>query len=97
LLESTGDITGNTVINRIDPASGRVTVLMDAGTRYFGEGLTRFGGRIYQMSWREHRVFTFDAAMKPLGELTNPREGWGLTHDDARLIASDGSSNLFFL
>jgi glutamine cyclotransferase len=97
LLESTGDVVGNTVINRIDPATGHVTVLMDAGTRYFGEGLTRFGGKLYQMSWREHRVFTFDAAMKPLGELRNPREGWGLTHDETRLIASDGSSRLFFL
>lgn len=97
LLESTGDLVGNTVINRIDLATGRVTVLMDAGKRYFGEGLTRFDGKLYQMSWREHRVFTFDHAMKPLGEMANPREGWGLTHDDKRLIASDGSSRLFFL
>lgn len=97
LLESTGDLVGNTVINRIDPRTGRVTVLMDAGKRYFGEGLTRFGGKLYQMSWREHRVFVFDEHMKPLGEMANPREGWGLTHDEQRLIASDGSSQLFFL
>lgn len=97
LLESTGDVVGNTVINRIDPATGAVTVLMDAGKSYFGEGLTRFGGRLYQMTWREHRVFTFDSHMKPLGEMKNPREGWGLTHDETRLIASDGSSELFFL
>ena len=32
-----------------------------------------------------------------LPELSNPREGWGLTHDDKELIASDGSSKLFFL
>jgi len=97
LLESTGDLVGNTVINRIDLRTGRVTVLMDAGKRYFGEGLTRFGGKLYQMSWREHRVFVFDGQMKPLGEMKNPREGWGLTHDGQRLIASDGSSELFFL
>ncbi|HWA69772.1 MAG TPA: glutaminyl-peptide cyclotransferase [Rhizomicrobium sp.] len=97
LLESTGDLMGNTVINRIDLASGEVRVLMDAGTRYFGEGLTRFGGRLYQMSWREHRVFVFDHRMKPLGKLKNPREGWGLTHDQTRLIASDGSGRLYFL
>lgn len=97
LLESTGDVIGNTVINRIDLKTGQVTPLMDAGKRYFGEGLTRFDGKLYQMSWREHRVFTFDHAMRPLGEMRNPREGWGLTHDDTRLIASDGSSQLFFL
>ena len=35
--------------------------------------------------------------MRRLPELANPREGWGLTHDDGNLIASDGSSRLFFL
>ncbi len=97
LLESTGDLVGNTVINRIDLKTGQVSVMMDAGKRYFGEGLTRFAGKLYQMSWREHRVFIFDTHMKPLGEMANPREGWGLTHDATRLIASDGSSELFFL
>jgi glutaminyl-peptide cyclotransferase len=59
--------------------------------------MTFFGGRLYQMTWREHRVFVFDQQMHPLPELSNPREGWGLTHDDNELIASDGSSRLFFL
>jgi glutamine cyclotransferase len=49
------------------------------------------------MTWREHRVFVFDQNMRKLPELTNPREGWGLTHDDKELIASDGSSRLYFL
>lgn len=97
ILESTGDLFGSSRINRIDPKTGKVTVLLDAGTRYFGEGLTRFGDKLYQMTWREHRVFVFDPHMKPQRELVNPREGWGLTHDAARLIASDGSSTLFFL
>jgi glutaminyl-peptide cyclotransferase len=39
----------------------------------------------------------FDRSMRRLPELSNPREGWGLTHDDSQLIASDGSSRLFFL
>jgi glutamine cyclotransferase len=97
LLESTGDFFGETRINRIDPATGHVHTLMNAGKRYFGEGLTVFGGRLYQMTYTEHRVFVFDAQLRPLPELVNPREGWGLTHDATRLIASDGSSHLFFL
>ncbi len=97
ILESTGDLFGDSRINRINPTTGKVTALVNAGKRYFGEGLTQFGGKLYQMTWREHRVLVFDAHMKPLPELTNPREGWGLTHDATRLIASDGSSNLFFL
>jgi glutamine cyclotransferase len=97
IYESTGDYFGETRINRIDPRSGHVTAVMNAGKDYFGEGLTFFGGKLYQMTYREHRVLVFDEHMQRLPELTNPREGWGLTHDDSELITSDGSSRLFFL
>ena len=95
LFESTGDFFGDTRINRIEP-NGHVVTVMDAGKGYFGEGLTFFGGKLYQMTYREHRVFVFDQGdMRPLPELANPREGWGLTHDATQLIASDGTSHLY--
>jgi len=97
LYESTGNFFGDSRINRIDPKTGHVTALVNAGKSYFGEGMTVFAGKLYQMTWREHRVFVFDQNMRKLPELSNPREGWGLTHDDKELIASDGSSRLFFL
>ena len=97
LYESSGDLFGTSRVERIDPASGKATVLYDGGHKYFGEGLTIFGGHIYQMTWREHRVFLRDMKGNALREFTNPREGWGLTHDASRLIASDGSDHLFFL
>jgi glutamine cyclotransferase len=96
LYESTGDFYGDSRINRIEP-NGHVSVLVNAGKTYFGEGMTFFAGKLYQMTYQEHRVFVFDEQMRRLPELTNPREGWGLTHDDSQLIASDGSSRLFFL
>ena len=97
LYESTGDFFGESRINRIDPATGHVSTLVNAGKSYFGEGMTVFDGKLYQMTWREGRVFVFDEQMRHLPELKNPREGWGLTHDETQLIASDGSSRLFFL
>lgn len=97
IYESTGDVFGNSGINRIDPTSGHVTALVNAGRSYFGEGMTFFAGKLYQMTWHEHRVFVFDHNWRKLEELANPREGWGLTHDDKELIASDGSSRLYFL
>jgi glutamine cyclotransferase len=97
IWESTGDFYGESRVNRIDPETGHFTTLVNAGKNYFGEGMTFFGGRLYQMTWREHRVFVFDHHMHQGSELSNPREGWGLTHDDNELIASDGSSRLYFL
>ena len=37
------------------------------------------------------------ASLKPQSSFTYPGDGWGLTHDDHRLIMSDGSSKLRFL
>src|ERR1051326_1073684 len=50
IYESTGDFFGDTRINRIDPKTGHVTAVMNAGKTYFGEGLTFFGGKLYQMT-----------------------------------------------
>lgn len=97
ILEGTGNFVGETRINRIDPATGKVTALMNAGKRYFGEGVTVFADHIYQITWRENQVFVFDRQMRLVRQMENPRDGWGLTHDATRLIASDGSSRLFFL
>jgi glutamine cyclotransferase len=97
LYESTGDFVGYSQVNRIDLATGKVTTLVNGRHRYFGEGLTLFGGRIYQMTWREHQVFVFDREGRRLATMRNPREGWGLTHDATRLIASDGTDKIFFL
>lgn len=97
IWESTGDLFGDSRINRIDPVTGHVTSLVNAGKDYFGEGLTFFGDRAYQMTYREHRVFVFDPLFQHRPELSNPREGWGLTHTGSELITSDGSDTLFFL
>jgi glutaminyl-peptide cyclotransferase len=41
---------------------------------------------------------TYDiASLQPRSTFTYPGDGWGLTHDDHRLIMSDGSSKLRFL
>lgn len=97
LYESSGDLFGTSRILRFDPVTGKASLVHDGGHDYFGEGMTIFGGRIYQMTWREHRVFLRDLKGRLLREFRNPRDGWGLTHDASRLIASDGSDRLFFL
>ena len=65
---------------------------------YFGEGITFFNGKVYQLTWKSHKGFIYDAkTFKKLGEFTYPGEGWALTHDSTHLIMSDGSSNLRFI
>lgn len=95
IFESTGSMFGSSRLMRITP-QGHVSVLADFGNRFFGEGLTILHDQIYQLTWRDHRVFVYDLAGKLLRTMRNSHEGWGLTHDGDRLIFSDGSANIYF-
>jgi glutamine cyclotransferase len=67
-------------------------------TQYFGEGITIFKGKLYQLTWTHKKGFVYDVkTFKKLGEFTYNTEGWGLTHDSTSLIMSDGSSNLYYM
>ncbi|MCI5224046.1 MAG: glutaminyl-peptide cyclotransferase, partial [Candidatus Electrothrix sp. AR4] len=66
--------------------------------RFFAEGITIFGDKIYQLTWRNKRVFQYEK--KDFHLVTSwpfPREGWGITHDTEQLIVSDGTAHLYFL
>ena len=53
---------------------------------------------MYVLTWRENKVLILNPdTLEILEELAYPRQGWGLTTDGNSLIASDGSSKIFFL
>jgi glutamine cyclotransferase len=57
-----------------------------------------FGEKIYQLTWKAQVGFVYDRdSFELLQVFTYPTQGWGLTHDDQRLIMSDGTSTLHFL
>jgi glutamine cyclotransferase len=95
LYESTGALGGGTRLMRIDP-QGHVTQLSDSGQKYFGEGLTFLGGRLYQLSWQDHLVFVYDPDAKLIRTMSNPHEGWGMTNNGHELIFGDGSDQIYF-
>lgn len=67
--------------------------------RIFGEGCTKFGDKIYQMTYREGQVYVYDyESLSVVNQFLMPsemEEGWGLTHSDTYLYASDGTDQLF--
>lgn len=64
----------------------------------FAEGITLFGDRIYQLTWRSGRGFIYDAhTLDTLGEFAIDGEGWGITHNHTHLILSDGTDALQFI
>jgi glutaminyl-peptide cyclotransferase len=97
LYEGTG-LYGQSSLREVRLENGEVVRRRDLAAAYFGEGITVYQDRIIQLTWQSNLAFvyyrdTFDL----VSELTYPREGWGITHDGERLIASDGSATLFFL
>jgi len=97
LYESTG-LNGNSTLRKVELETGRPLQLHSLPNEFFGEGITIFGDRIIQLTWRPGRGFVYDKnSFDLLGEFTYPTEGWGITTDGKSLIMSDGTANLYFL
>ncbi|MFS8083557.1 MAG: glutaminyl-peptide cyclotransferase, partial [Ginsengibacter sp.] len=65
----------------------------------FGEGITIFKNKIYQLTWQNNKIFEYNLNdfSKPLVTYNWSREGWGATNDGKRIIISDGTSHLYFV
>jgi glutaminyl-peptide cyclotransferase len=65
--------------------------------RFFAEGLTVLGDRLYLLTWQSGIGLVLDArTLQREGSFRYRGEGWGLTHDGRRLILSDGTDRLRF-
>lgn len=97
LYEGTG-LYGQSEIRRVDLETGTVLQSTSLSDSYFGEGITVLGQRLYQLTWRNGVGFVY--ALESFARQDTfafPHEGWGLTDDGTRLIASDGTAMLYFL
>jgi glutamine cyclotransferase len=95
LYEGTGEF-GESQLRKVDLATGKVLQKVDLDKKYFGEGITVFGDKIYQLTWQSHVVFQYDLDFKLLRQFPLSTEGWGMTHDSTHLIISDGSSKIYY-
>ena len=95
--EGTG-LRGQSTLRKVDPETGEVLTGVRYPEQYFAEGVAVMGDRIFQLTWQSNTGFIFDReTLESAGQFTYPTEGWGLTHDGARLIMSDGTAALYFL
>ena len=97
LYETTGQY-GTSTIRTVDLATGQPIVEKKLNRKYFGEGSAILNGDLFVLTWTNKVAFRYDAkTLNYKQTLSYPREGWGLTTDGKRLIASDGTSTLYFL
>src|SRR5882762_5645793 len=97
LYESTG-IAGQSTLRKVALDTGQIIQKVSLPPEYFGEGLTIFHGKIYQLTWLSKKGFIYDLrSLRRIGEFPYDSEGWGLTHDDKSLIMSDGTNKIRYI
>ncbi|MFP9115195.1 glutaminyl-peptide cyclotransferase [Flavobacterium sp. RHBU_3] len=99
LIEGTGQYQ-KSVLRKNDYKTGKAYKEITLDGKYFGEGVTVFNNKIYQLTWRENTGFVYNAGnLNKVKDFTYFKqiEGWGLTHDDKNLYQSDGSITIYKL
>lgn len=74
---------------------GRQSDSHDLSEEFFGEGITRDGNTVWQLTWQENTVFERDAdTLAEVDRHTYEGEGWGICTRKDELIMSDGTHEL---
>jgi len=96
LYEGTGNY-GFSSLKKVDIRTGKTLQEVKLDKQYFGEGITILNDTVYQLTWKEKKVFVYSVKeFKKINEFAIDTEGWGITHDGKNLIVSTGGSDLFF-
>ena len=97
MYETTG-LHGKSTLRKVDLETGKPLVRLDFGQKYFVEGSVVLNDNLYILTWESKVAFVYDAdSLKYKSTWSYPREGWGITTDGKQLIASEGSSILYFM
>lgn len=80
-------------------STGEAERILSLPDDIFGEGITIFGDRIYQLTYKSQVGFVYDKeSFKRIQKVYyENKEGWGLTTDGENLIMSDGSHRIYFM
>ena len=96
LYEGTGQEAGST-LREVELETGKVLRQLNLEASLFGEGITLYQDRIYQVTWQNKVGFVYDReTFRLLNKIYYSTEGWGLTTVNDRIAMSDGSNILWF-
>lgn len=93
LWEGTGQ-EGKSHLMRVDLKTGKRNIVASLPKEDFGEGITHYKERIYQLTWLSEKAYVYDAMGNIIKTIPYSGEGWGITTDGNRLFMSDGTSAL---
>lgn len=96
LFEGTGQYNESKVL-KMDLSSGNIKKSVAIDPTCFGEGITIFNDKLYEITWKEQKCFIYNVNTLELEKTINyVGEGWGLCNDGKHIIMSDGSERIYF-
>jgi glutamine cyclotransferase len=96
LYEGTGQETGST-LREVELTTGKVLRQLNLSPELFGEGITLYKDRIFQVTWTSKVGFIYDkSTFREINKIYYQTQGWGLTTMDDRIVMSDGTDILYF-
>ena len=98
LYESTGE-NGKSGIYKTNLKNAKILQSIKLANKYFGEGITIFNNRIFQLTYKSKIGFVYQLNNLALVDsfYFESAEGWGMTHDDHYLIMDDGTNILTYI
>ena len=98
LYEGTGQYNESS-LRKVEIKTGEPIRLTMLAGEIFGEGITIFNERIFQLTYKSQVGFVYDKeSFKRIQKVYyQNKEGWGLTHDGTHLIMSDGSNRIYYM
>ena len=98
LYEGTGNYNQSSV-RKVRLSNGEVIQSRNNASNIFGEGITIFDGKLYQLTYKSQVCFVYD--LNTFEEIKKfyyqNKEGWGLTNTEDELIMSDGTNIIYFI
>lgn len=96
LYEGTGQESGST-LRAVEPETGRVIRQHNLDPSLFGEGITLYDDRIFQVTWQNKVGFVYGKSdFRLINKIYYQGEGWGLATIGDRIVRSDGTNVLYF-
>jgi glutamine cyclotransferase len=96
LYEGTGQETGSS-LREVELATGKVLRQHNLESSLFGEGITLYNDRIYQVTWTNKVGFVYNKSdFRVINKFYYQTQGWGLTTINDMIVMSDGSNVLYF-
>lgn len=95
MYEGTG-MYGRSGLRKVDLEKNEVISMLNIERRLFGEGITIYKDKIYQLTWTSRKGFVYDLhTFAQESTFTYATQGWGITTVGDELVMSDGSHKLY--